>query len=977
VLLDVEVGWGATGVAVHAARTSDNTTNSTDRRTPGTNARVQLISPVKRLCVAGRREGVTHDGGPDGFVGREGELAALRVAWQAARSGNARVVGITGDPGIGKATLVSRFLADVDVPVIRVTAEDIDASTPWAVFREVVAQTPEQRLVERAETLSADAEPSLIGIELLKDLRSAKGMLVVVEEAQWVDLPSMVALHYASRRLRYDPVMVILSYSPQDSLSKAPYFGRSWALLESWQRLFGGDHGLLLTLEGLPPADLVRLAAHTGHAALSPERAARLHEATGGNPLYVKDVLRTSMKSVMSGQGPLEIPKEIAPAIAAGLASCERETRELVIAGAVLGRRFSVAQVRFVSQLSSVAEPIEHAIAAGLLVEVPGTDGRELSFAKKLTRDVVYHDLGRRMRAELHRRCAVTTSGAASLAHRVASIEGGVDEILADELATAAQERLAVADVAGASWYLRSALDCTPPGPDRLRLVLVAVETLLVAGELAASQEYEGELERAPAGPWRDYVLGYLKLLSGRVAAAKELFLGALDSLTANGAEHPEAPADLRARIATQLAIIGVVFLNYADMIEYGTVAVAAESPDPSVDGFAWFARTVGMALNGWSTEALALLARAGEAGDRAGMERLVARGMIRLWADDLDGAAEDLHEVVRRATKGHALRVSQGLGYLGEVEYRRGRLGEAGVFTSLAVGNAEFHGRVWDFPILHALASYPCAATADWAAAERHAAESARLAALIDTDTSYAYAAAARAVIAQARGDADRLLTAADELEAHYDSQEPGTHLFGPVRADALAQLGRLDEAEDALAAFVTGLASNGRRSARMAVARVTALIALGHKRYDDALKECAAAAELAAGVGLPLEEARIGMVLAQCHHGLGHRAAAERALRTARTQFIRLGAQAYRQLVDRLADRLGVVIATATPLEALTPKELVVARLVAEGKTNQQIIDSLHRSKKTIETHMSNIRRKLNVADRNDLKKFFEEES
>jgi DNA-binding CsgD family transcriptional regulator len=378
-------------------------------------------------------------------------------------------------------------------------------------------------------------------------------------------------------------------------------------------------------------------------------------------------------------------------------------------------------------------------------------------------------------------------------------------------------------------------------------------------------------------------------------------------------------------------------------------------------------------------------------------MERLVARGMIRLWTDDLTGAATDLHEVVRRATEGHALRVSQGLGFLGEVEYRRGRLGEAAVFTSLAVGNAEFHGRVWDFPILHALACYPCAATAHWSAAEHHAAESARLAALIDTNSAYAYAAAARAAIAQARGDGERLLAAADELEAHYDSAEPGTHLFGPVRADALAQLGRLDEAEDALAAFLAGPAWSGppvsglseqrrelgnptpgtRRSTRMAVARVKAQIALGHKRYDRARTECAAAAELAAGVGLPLEEARIGVVLAQCHHGVGQLAAAERALRCARTRFVRLGAEAYRQLVERLAERLGLVIATTTPLELLTAKEREVARLAAEGKSNQQIIESLHRSPKTIETHMSNIRRKLDIADRNELKRLFEEES
>ncbi|WP_166664433.1 ATP-binding protein [Actinophytocola oryzae] len=909
------------------------------------------------------------------FVGRDGELATLRGAWETVRGGVARVVGITGDPGIGKAALVSRFLADVDATVIHVTASDIDAATPWHVFRAVVAQTPGRRLAERAATMSADAEPGLIGIELLKDLRSTKGMVLVLEEAQWADGPSLMALHYASRRLGYDQVMVILSHSPQDPQSTVPYFGRSWALLEGWQQLFDGEHGIHLPLDGLTPADLIRLAARSGHAELSPDGAARLHEATGGNPLYVTDVLRrTPIESIMSGQGPLKIPKEIAPAIAAGLASCEWDTRELVAAGAVLGQRFSVAQVRFVSGLESVAKPIEQAIEAGLLVEVPGTDGRQLTFAKKLVRDIVYHDLARRLRAELHRRCAVTTSGAASLGHRVAAIEGGVDEILAGELATAAKERLAVSDVAGAAFYLRGAMDCTAPGPERLGLVLTAVETLLVAGELTAAQEYEGELERAPAGPWRDYALGYLKLLSGRVAAAKELQHGALAALARDGAELADAPADLRARIAAQLAIIGVVFLAYDEMVEFGTVAVAAGSPDPTVDGFAWFARTLGMALSGQSNEALELLAWAGEPGDRAAMERLVARGMIRLWIDDLDGAADDLHEVVRRATAGDALRVSQGLGFLGEVEYRRGRLGEARVFTRLAVGNAVFHSRVWDFPILHALAVYPRAAAGDWEAAERHAAESARIADFIGTHTAHAYAAGARCAIAQARGDRERLLSAAERLEAHYDSQEPGTHLFGPIRADALSQLGRLDEAETALAAFREGPASGGRRSAQLSVARVSAQIALGRKKHDVALRECASAAELAADLGLPLEEARIGLLVARCHHEQGHRTAAGRALHTARAQFIRIGADAYRILVEREAERLGIVIATSSPLEALTLKEREVARLIAEGMSYREVAARLHRSIKTVETHMSNILRKLEVADRHELRKFFD---
>ena len=60
---------------------------------------------------------------------------------------------------------------------------------------------------------------------------------------------------------------------------------------ESWRRLFGSAHGSLVTLAGLTPEELVRLAVARGHFGLSPAAAARLHEHTGGNPLYASALL--------------------------------------------------------------------------------------------------------------------------------------------------------------------------------------------------------------------------------------------------------------------------------------------------------------------------------------------------------------------------------------------------------------------------------------------------------------------------------------------------------------------------------------------------------------------------------------------------------------------------------------------------------------------------------------------------------------
>src|SRR6266571_1256110 len=375
-------------------------------------------------------------------------------------------------------------------------------------------------------------------------------------------------------------------------------------------------------------------------------------------------------------------------------------------------------------------------------------------------------------------------------------------------------------------------------------------------------------------------------------------------------------------------------------MIEYGSAAVAAGSAEPWVSGFAWFARTVGMTLAGDGAAALALLADVGEPGDGPGLEGLVARGLIRLWTDDLDGAAQDLRAAVHRATRGEALRVSQALGFLGEVEYRRGMLGEAVLFTDLAAGNAEDNDRFWDFSVLHALATFPHAARAEWAEAEHHAAQSATWARAFGAPAGLAFAAGAKAAIAQARGD-------------------------------ALAQLGRTGEAAEGLDRFLAITARTGRRSALMSAARVAAQIAMARGDYDRAQADCERATSLALVIGLPLEAGRIGLVAARCHHLAGRRAAAERALRAARKRFMMTGANAYRQLADQCATELGIMVEDRPdPFKGLTQREQDIALLVCQGLSNRQIAERLYLSPKTVETHLTRVFAKLNVSARGDLK-------
>lgn len=874
------------------------------------------------------------------FVGRDRELAVLRQVWDTVRAGDVRVVRVAGVAGVGKTALVRHFLRTAQVaPVVWASADEEEVELPWGVLAQLMPAIP----------VDGSANPVFVAHALTAELAGAE-RVIVIDDAQWADRLSMAAVRLAVRRLAPRPVLVIVVQQPTE-------------LDDGWRRLLDSDRGVRLELTGLPPADLVRLAVSTGHPGLSPAGAARLYEHTDGHPLHVRHLLdELPMHAIVFGHGSLPAPRGIATAMRARLASCRPATRDLVAAGAVIGRRFSLAQARQLSEVT--AEAVTEAVAARLLEEIPGSMGQDLAFTSTLVRGLVYHDLDRTRRRALHL-LAAQGGGAGVLWHRIAAADGP-DARLADDIERAATEHLTQGRLLPAAVYLRHALDLTPPGPDRRRRLLTTFEALLVVGDVASTVRYEDELA-AESGAWADYVTAYQLLLAGQVSDATALFGRALAAVHAPGVAGQ--PADLEARIAGQLAIIAVLTQSWQEMVAHGVRAVAT-ARTPWVAAHAWYARAIGLAVSGRGAEALTELSHVDEPGAPGGLDGLVARGMVRLWTDDLAGARRDLTAAVDRAIRGENLRIAQALGYLGEVEYRCGALDEAVLHTELAVGDAEENNRFWDYALLHALASYPLAARGAWEQAESHVAAAAMWAPKIGTPAALAYAAAARAEVARARGDAVAMLAAAEELELFYPGREPGTSLLGPLRADALAQLGRTEDAAAALAAF--DVAGRDRMSTRVAVTRVRAQLAFATGDHDEALRECARALHLARTVGLPIEAARVELLAGTCEAALGRRAAAERTLRSVFRQFSLLGAGAYAALTRQAGEAVGLPLdAPSAALGDLTRAERAVVTLVCQGRSNREIAEQLVLSRKTVEFHLTNVFRKLDVTGRAELRR------
>ncbi|WP_035856763.1 ATP-binding protein [Cryptosporangium arvum] len=910
------------------------------------------------------------------FVGRAPELALLAEAWASTRAGSPRVVSVTGFPGTGKSRLVEHFAGGCPgVTTISVSADENEVDLQWEVLRQVVSRLPEPGTAESIHTLDPQANPVFVGEALAADLQRAAPTLLVVDDAHWADRASIEAIRYAARRLTTAAVMVVVLHHPAGSVRRIPDGRPNPGLPDGWRRMVESDRGVELPLAGLAPDELMQLAAQAGRSGLSPAAASRLWRLTDGNPLHVRHLLpQLSMRTLAADNNPLPAPHSISATIASQLATCRAPARELVSAAAVLGERFRLSDAAAVAELSGTAlsGAITEALEVGLVAEVPNSGGLEFVFADRLTRSSLYHDRALAHRQELHRRAA-RLGGPAALDHRLAAAAGGPDEALADDTERAARERWRRGDLTVAAALYRHALELTPRGPVRSGRVLTTVEALIVAGDAAGAQDYEIDVLAAAPGPWRDYVAGYQLLLAGRITGAKDQLESALAAVRAGTEPEPGAPAlgDLHARIAAQLAIIGILTLDYREMIRYGEEAVGAPATEPWVAAYTRFSLAIGLTLSGRAEDAIETLVDADAPGAAGALDALCARGMIALWTDRLADADRDLRQSVARATAGEALRIGQALGFLAEVEYRRGELADAALHSELALGDAEENVRIWEFAILHALASYPRAARAEWAAAETHVRSAAHWANLVGAGSGLAYAAGGFAAIAQAKDDPVALLAAATDIEKHYDSQEPGTHLFGPLRADALAQLGRPEDADEALDAYLSRLARPDRRSALLGVARVRARIALARGRAEEALAECTEALALATEVGLPLEVTRVNLLTAHCLAALDRPAPAVAALRTALLQARALGATAYVDQATGAARGLGLSIETPEAVFAgLTATERGIAGLIGANRTNKQIAAELSLSVKTVEGHLTAIYRKLGVDGRLELR-------
>jgi DNA-binding CsgD family transcriptional regulator len=900
-----------------------------------------------------------------GFVGRAEELAAIAVSAADASRGRPSVVWIDGAPGAGKTALLRAAVAALPpgFAVLRAEAAELAVEIPFEVASQLGNLT--------------GATPFPVAMELLGIWGAANGggpVAVVVEDLHWADPESRLALLTAARRLRADPVLMLVTSrgGPEDA--------------DGWDRLRADPERCLhVALGPLSQAEVAELAGRRG-VILPPAAAARLVRHTGGHPLYVRTLLAEVPAAALAAEdGELPAPRSLSSTTLARLAELPADSRRITAALAVLNQPASLQQLGQVAGVNGTARAADGLLGTGFIARRDG-EPAVLEFAHPLYRTAVYADMPPSLRQELHRRAADVTGGAAALAHRVAAADSA-DDGLAAEL-----ERAARAEAAGrlpgrAASYLLWAAQLSSSRPVAERRLLDAARLLLAARQNSRVEPLRAQIEACAAQPVRSLVLGALAYEAGDMAAAEPLFrdaarpaqppgdrdgeAGSGDAVAADAGSGDAVTADARAR----LAVILLAQMRTAEAADAAARALASPAVPPASEAWASFALAFAEGLLHGAAGGLDRIARRlpQPAGDvpAAGVDLLITRGSLQVYAGHPQAALADLRAAVRLARHGGSLFPYRAHANLCQALFITGDWDEALVHGRIALSLVADEGRAWHGGPAHASLACVLASRGDWEGAAEHLAAAERIAAEIGAVEVVVFSLLARGLVAAARAEPAGVIEALTPLADRWDQgmTTMTAHWWRPLLVMALISTGELDAAAQHIDALGGSAYPEPGREASIAALRARLHARAG--RAADAAAAFARAADLLGPDDPFLERAILHRDYGAFLLARGDRRDGIARLMQAREMLVGAGAMPYLERLDARLAGAGIrsPAASAGAVIALTEREADVTALVSKGLTNAEVAAELYVSVNTVEYHLRNVFAKLGVRSRREL--------
>ncbi len=931
---------------------------------------------------------------------RENEQEALHSTMARACAGHGGAVVICGDPGIGKTRLLAGAASAAErlgLVALRAAGSELERGFAFGAVQQLyersLADLPvaeRERILGGAASQARGVFPALCtGADgdaevteathavlhglywLTVNLAMHQPLLLSVDDAHWVDEPSLRWLSYLAHRLEDMPICLMIATRPPDDAD---------------------DHEVLRELAartGSPmvvPRPLSTAAVRellTERMAREPDRdfAQACHEATAGNPFYLSELM-TELERRGIEPTPTNVPElsaitpmSIIRSVALRLGQVAPESRRLAHAAAILS---DVDQHGQAARLADL--PADRVVAAAEQLERAGIlDRGDLGFSHPLVRTAVYADIPLAERDELHVQAARLLSDANASPERAAAHllrcqprhQGWVVELLTGAARSARQAGAPGA----AATYLQRALDEEPQGADRIRVLRELGQSVLAAEGLEGLR-YLREARRLAPDPEAasdvSLELGLALFTQGFVSDAAAVFEEAL----AHARRHA---LDSEATLQAHLACVAVLDLRVLERM--GGLKGAAHL----VRSTHYRGGLAQAALSWVCAAGEPPAARAAELAEAALADRRLITGhdplglggatMTLLTTDRLDRAKRVWDEIVASArARGALVMLRFALADRASVHSRMGDMSAAELDTREVLD--------WALELEIPLDAY--AVALPWvvgplveALIERGALEEAdewmRLS-LPESEVppvlAFTILLATLGELRLAEGrqrDAVMHLRECGRRLQEWGIQNPGFVSWRSTLALALAAAGEIDEARQLCAEEV-------RLARRFEVPRALGVALTRSGSLSDADRDPEVLRE--AMDILDATPARLAQARARYEYGTalrlcGHRSAAREPLREALDLAIRcsatvLAGRVHAELVAAGAKPRRAALSGA---RALTPAEARVSRLAAQGLTNREVAEALFVTEKTVEGHLANAFRKLEIKSRAQL--------
>ena len=950
----------------------------------------------------------------DQLVGRAETCGVFDDALVELDSGRSAALALVGEPGIGKTRLLGELAARADARghlVLYGSASELERDLPFWVFVDALDEYVQGLGPGRLDALDEDVRADLALVlpalsrgsepargaafqheryrshravrELLGRLTASGPLVLVLDDLHWADAGSVELLGALLRRLPAAAVLVALAVRPRQAPERVA------AALERAHRA-----GTLRRLEigALTRGEAGELLGEE----IDDAAASALFEESGGNPFYLEQLARSLATERTAGvpelsPGDLGVPPAVAAALAEELALLSDGARLVLEGAAVAGDPFEpeLAAAAGATREASALEALDELLRLDLVREtdVP----RRFRFRHPLVRRAVYEATPGGWRLGAHERMAETlTARGASAVERAHHVERSARQGDAAAVATLREAGEAVAQRAPASaatWFghaLRLLPDVAP-AEARVELLLARARALVATGQFADGHAALREsIGLVPA----DSIALQVRLTTA--CAGVEHLLGRHEQAHARLASAMEGLRDPSSRDAAalmiELAMDGFFRMDYGLMREWAERALSTARPlgdrpltAAAVAVLAFASATSGATpdAEGRRSEAAALVADLDDDELALRLDAAVNLAGAELYLDRYEeaGAHAERAIAVGRAT-GQSEFIPLPYSILGQVKLLRGQLAEAAELLDNAVEGSRLSGNVQALAGNLGNRAFAALAAGDVGIALATAEECVELTRGLDQSLVCAAGVALAAALLEA-GDPGR---AAESLIASSGGDKlpliPGVWRakWLELLARCFLALGRPSAAERAAAAAQATAAALRLRMAASMADRAAAAVELDAGHADIAAKRALAAATAADEVGAPVEAALARTLAGRALAQAGQPGHAVTELKHAASELQACGAIGYRGAAERELRGLGHRIhrrtrpgkVDGTGVEALTERELQVARLVVDRRTNPEIAETLFLSPKTVETHMRNIFRKLDVSSR-----------